>query len=226
MPFRRGLNCAESVNFALDRWEGIGSTAKHCKCVPDAFVLVAMTFVQQTLMFRRVRIDVKALHALASARENATPEPEKVRSGRSFVVKRRISEVSEPNRKKQKKEPARQCAMCPDTSDSDLLPLKGGKLFVHRLCASFTPETSIHTSADGIESVHGFDDISNSRLRLVSDSNLTMLTMAEPRQKCMACKGDPMMGSKIQCTVGNCARALSVPRIRHCCNVLMRRDLT
>ncbi|KAJ3576999.1 hypothetical protein NP233_g53 [Leucocoprinus birnbaumii] len=34
-----GLNCAESVNFALDSWIDIGRKAKVCKCVEDSVVI-------------------------------------------------------------------------------------------------------------------------------------------------------------------------------------------
>jgi hypothetical protein len=36
--FNLGLNCAESVNFALESWLDIGRRAKACECVSDRFV--------------------------------------------------------------------------------------------------------------------------------------------------------------------------------------------
>lgn len=36
--FNLGLNCAESVNFALKSWIEIGKVAKACKCVSDRCV--------------------------------------------------------------------------------------------------------------------------------------------------------------------------------------------
>jgi len=35
--FNLGLNCAESVNFALDSWIEVGRKAKACECVNDRF---------------------------------------------------------------------------------------------------------------------------------------------------------------------------------------------
>ncbi|KAJ4500376.1 JmjC domain, hydroxylase-domain-containing protein [Lentinula lateritia] len=37
--FNLGLNCAESVNFALKSWVELGKVAKACKCVPDSVVI-------------------------------------------------------------------------------------------------------------------------------------------------------------------------------------------
>ena len=33
--FNTGLNCAESVNFALDSWLDLGRKARFCHCVSD-----------------------------------------------------------------------------------------------------------------------------------------------------------------------------------------------
>ena len=36
--FNLGLNCAESVNFALDSWIELGRKAEACQCIPDRSV--------------------------------------------------------------------------------------------------------------------------------------------------------------------------------------------
>ena len=36
--FNLGMNCAESVNFALECWIELGRNAKVCQCVPDRYV--------------------------------------------------------------------------------------------------------------------------------------------------------------------------------------------
>ncbi len=38
--FNLGLNCAESVNFALDSWIELGRKAEACQCIPDRSVLL------------------------------------------------------------------------------------------------------------------------------------------------------------------------------------------
>ncbi|KAJ2885407.1 hypothetical protein FB639_001776, partial [Coemansia asiatica] len=40
--FNHGFNCAESVNFALDRWLDIASESKHCECVKDSVTIDLM----------------------------------------------------------------------------------------------------------------------------------------------------------------------------------------
>jgi len=36
--FNTGLNCAESVNFALESWLDLGRKARFCRCVSDRLV--------------------------------------------------------------------------------------------------------------------------------------------------------------------------------------------
>ncbi|KAK7027350.1 hypothetical protein VNI00_015313 [Paramarasmius palmivorus] len=65
--FNLGLNCAESVNFALPSWLELGKVAKACKCVPDS-----------------VRIDVNQLLADRERRETGeVEEPLKSKHKRS-----------------------------------------------------------------------------------------------------------------------------------------------
>ncbi|KAJ2375913.1 hypothetical protein IW150_002282 [Coemansia sp. RSA 2607] len=40
--FNHGFNCAESVNFALDRWLDIAKDSKHCECVGDSVTIDLM----------------------------------------------------------------------------------------------------------------------------------------------------------------------------------------
>ncbi|KAJ2722074.1 hypothetical protein GGI07_003561 [Coemansia sp. Benny D115] len=40
--FNHGFNCAESVNFALDRWLDIARESKHCECVKDSVTIDLM----------------------------------------------------------------------------------------------------------------------------------------------------------------------------------------
>ncbi|KAJ1879398.1 hypothetical protein LPJ57_002859 [Coemansia sp. RSA 486] len=40
--FNHGFNCAESVNFALDRWLSVARNSKHCECVKDSVTIDLM----------------------------------------------------------------------------------------------------------------------------------------------------------------------------------------
>jgi hypothetical protein len=40
--FNLGLNCAESVNFALESWVEEGRRAAVCKCVEDRYVVASV----------------------------------------------------------------------------------------------------------------------------------------------------------------------------------------
>ncbi|KAJ2908807.1 hypothetical protein GGI21_002516, partial [Coemansia aciculifera] len=40
--FNHGFNCAESVNFALDRWLDVAWDSKHCECVKDSVTIDLM----------------------------------------------------------------------------------------------------------------------------------------------------------------------------------------
>ena len=41
-----GFNCAESVNFALERWIEIGIQARFCSCIPDSVRLDVSDFLE------------------------------------------------------------------------------------------------------------------------------------------------------------------------------------
>lgn len=59
--FNLGLNCAESVNFALDSWLEVGRRAKACKCVSDRLAPIQIPVGVSTHMVCSVRIDVDQL---------------------------------------------------------------------------------------------------------------------------------------------------------------------
>jgi hypothetical protein len=60
--FNLGLNCAESVNFALDSWLELGKRAQVCKCMSDRYTIICyITFIFYRILARSVRIDVAQL---------------------------------------------------------------------------------------------------------------------------------------------------------------------
>lgn len=38
--FNLGFNCAESINFATERWLPLGKVTKHCRCIEDSCVAI------------------------------------------------------------------------------------------------------------------------------------------------------------------------------------------
>jgi hypothetical protein len=76
--FNLGLNCAESVNFALDSWLELGKKAQACQCISDRCVVCTFTFLSRlnilTLPCFSVRIDVDQL-LLEREMERLNPPP-------------------------------------------------------------------------------------------------------------------------------------------------------
>ena len=74
--FNLGLNCAESVNFALESWLDIGRRAKACECVSDRFVFLEelKCVFSPLIFFASVRIDVDELLRQREEERNASLE--------------------------------------------------------------------------------------------------------------------------------------------------------
>lgn len=141
--FNLGFNCAESVNFATEKWLPMGRVAKSCVCIGDS-----------------VNIDVDVwLHEAAEAEDRrmgkqkapistvSTPAAEKPRP-----IKRAPSTTQlAPVIKKKAKgtapvaaAPSFPCALCPDQSLEGLVKVLGAKdLAAHRVCVLFTRELFI-----------------------------------------------------------------------------------
>ncbi|KAI9491044.1 JmjC domain, hydroxylase-domain-containing protein [Zychaea mexicana] len=98
--YNLGLNCAESVNFALDSWIEIGKRAKACSCISDSVMIDVSIFDQQnddandaddngSLLNEQVR-GVKE-----SSGKNQTPAKKKRSSGKKSTG----NDVEQANRK-------------------------------------------------------------------------------------------------------------------------------
>ena len=59
MNFNIGFNCAEAVNFALDKWIGIGANAKRCLCYQQAPFIEMEAFCRNLEMVRAERLQKK-----------------------------------------------------------------------------------------------------------------------------------------------------------------------
>lgn len=104
--FNLGLNCAESVNFALESWIELGRKAKACECVDFRFVLEynlhnfphelrsVRIDVNQLLMDReRERLEISQATQDAATIDNRGPKARK---------RKRIESTVEPKGKKLK----------------------------------------------------------------------------------------------------------------------------
>ncbi|KAJ2842084.1 hypothetical protein IWW36_006039, partial [Coemansia brasiliensis] len=57
--FNHGFNCAESVNFALERWLDIAWSSKHCECVKDSVTIDLMEWFGDA---RKERVQKQLAH--------------------------------------------------------------------------------------------------------------------------------------------------------------------
>ncbi|KAJ1940966.1 hypothetical protein GGF37_003756, partial [Kickxella alabastrina] len=51
--FNHGFNCAESVNFAIDRWLEVAPLSRHCECVKDSVTIDLMEWFGEEARGRR-----------------------------------------------------------------------------------------------------------------------------------------------------------------------------
>ncbi|KAJ2076669.1 hypothetical protein H4R24_005570 [Coemansia sp. RSA 988] len=54
--FNHGFNCAESVNFAIDRWLDVAWESKHCECVKDSVTIDLMKWFGDARKARQQRV--------------------------------------------------------------------------------------------------------------------------------------------------------------------------
>ncbi|KAI5289528.1 hypothetical protein KEM52_000752, partial [Ascosphaera acerosa] len=212
--YNLGYNCAESVNFATERWLDYARVAKKCECVPDS-VWIDVDELERKLRGEPTP-DPEPLSATADseaeddsdttdsskpASDLLTP-PSSVRGKALGGVKRK-----RPRQPQQSARPASQarpwkrhcaasptpptwpCALCPNDFDYEpLLPSKGGTATVHRTCARYFHETSITADTAGNEAVCHLDHIPDSHVGL----------------KCFYCR--ETYGACVRCAHANCGR--------------------
>lgn len=191
-----GYNCAESVNFATEKWLDYGRIAKKCHCEADS------VWIDVDEIERKLRGEAtpeyygdydSEFEGFEGASDLLTP-PRSVPEKTSTRGRKRKSAGDGPKTKRLKlhlqgprKAP---CLLCPNDLDyEDLLPTEDGKGHAHRRCATFIEETSILRDTSGNEVVCDIDRIPKAR------SDLRCILCREPRGACF------------QCNFGKCTRA-------------------
>jgi hypothetical protein len=191
-----GYNCAESVNFATERWLDYGRIAKKCNCEADS------VWIDVDEIERKLRGEAtpdyygdydSELEGFDGPSDMLTP-PRSVPDKPSTRGRKRKNAGDGPQTKRPKLhlEGPRKipCLLCPNNLDyEDLLPTEDGKGHVHRRCALFIEETTILHDASGNEVVCDIDNIPKARLGL----------------KCLFCR--EVRGACFQCNFGKCTRA-------------------
>ncbi|KAJ3066106.1 hypothetical protein HDU98_010586, partial [Podochytrium sp. JEL0797] len=192
--YNLGFNCAESVNFAVDSWIEKGKRAAFCSCVGDSVKL------DVPHLFEGKPPAVAAVPA-AAVRASAGMV-DGVGGGRKMGVAAALK-VAE------KKGVVKQCVLCPDSHQRNLLPTEQGT-WAHKRCAEFIPETEIaNVVVGGVwtdrEVVVGVDKVPKDRWALKCQFCKTHVS---PTSKKYA--PYKAVGASIQCYKGKCVRAYHV----------------
>ncbi|KAI9774853.1 MAG: hypothetical protein M1840_000069 [Geoglossum simile] len=202
-----GYNCAESVNFATEKWLEYGRIAKKCNCQEDS------VWVDVGDIERKLRGEEDEFEETEEEEEDGEDDdeedegkpvdlptpPDSVEGKPKKRSRKRKAETDdkEPRPKVKRirvriKPPMREpCILCPnDISTEELLSTDTGAQ-AHRLCAIYTPETYIAPPEDGSteERILNVANINKARLEL----------------KCNFCRSK--RGACFQCSHKKCARA-------------------
>ncbi|PYH88953.1 jumonji family transcription factor [Aspergillus ellipticus CBS 707.79] len=195
--YNLGYNCAESVNFATEKWLDYGRVAKKCNCESDS-VWIDVDEIERKLRGEATPEffgeDESDLDEVEGASDLLTPPrsvPEKTSSTRGRKRKH-VGETTKAKRLRVNMEVPRKipCVLCPNNLDyEDLVPTEDGGSHAHRRCALYTEETSILRDESGKEVVCDVDKIPKARMGL----------------KCLFCR--EVRGACFQCNFGKCTRS-------------------
>ncbi|KAF9651005.1 JmjC-domain-containing protein [Thelephora ganbajun] len=227
--FNLGLNCAESVNFALESWIELGRKAKACDCV-DFSVRID---VDQLLLDReRERLEQSQATQDTVAMDNRKPKPRKRKheesttdpKGKKLKVTKEkgthVAAMLKPSLPKlsitlkigSTLKETFPCCLCVSEDMDGLLPVydtmstASMPKMAHEHCASVVPETWV----DDYEVDHPSSGTSLHKTRavfgvdgIVKDRwNLKCSACLKPRHKAH--------GAPIQCTKGKCSKAFHI----------------
>ncbi|WEW55859.1 hypothetical protein PRK78_001292 [Emydomyces testavorans] len=190
--YNLGYNCAESVNFATERWLDYARVAKKCNCEADS-VWIDIREIERKL---RGETTLEYYDEMDDQFEGASDllTPPRSVPEKSVTRRKRKHDHNEVKTKRVKLhlEGPRKipCVLCPNSLDyEELLPTEDGLLHAHRRCALYIDETSILKDESGKEVVCDIDKIPKARMGL----------------KCLFCR--EVKGACFQCMYGKCARA-------------------
>ncbi|KKK24596.1 jumonji family transcription factor [Aspergillus rambellii] len=195
--YNLGYNCAESVNFATEKWLDYGRVAKKCNCEADS-VWIDVEDIDRKLRgestpeyYGDFESDLDGLEGASDLLTPPRSVPEKTSNrgrkrkldgGDTIKTKRMRVSVDIPRKNL--------CVLCPNNLDyEDLLPTEDGKTHAHRRCALYTEETSVLRDESGKEVVCDVDKIPKARMGL----------------KCLFCR--EVRGACFQCNFGKCTRS-------------------
>lgn len=190
--YNLGYNCAESVNFATEKWLNYGRIAKKCHCESDS-VWIDVDEIERKMRGEVTPEYYPEVPQPGGASDLLTP-PRSVPEKAATRVKKRKRDGEETKTKRVKLvvEAPRKipCLLCPNDYDfEELLPTEDGKSQVHRRCAMYIEETNILKDDNGNEVVCDVDRIPKARMGL----------------KCMFCR--EVRGACFQCNFGKCTRS-------------------
>ncbi|KAF8910264.1 JmjC domain, hydroxylase-domain-containing protein, partial [Mucidula mucida] len=226
--FNLGLNCAESVNFALDSWISLGRRAKACQCIPDSVRIdvdqllrdhqaeAGMPIYEEepeaVPMYERARSSSKKPAFLSPKKaKTSPPSKSKASTSKSTSTAPKIMLKIGP-RPELEHYP---CCLCVATSTEGLLRVMDppyqrkealeaagnpAQWLAHRTCADVVPETWV----DELELEDGSkESVIYGVDGIVKDRwNLKCAACAKARSKAH--------GAPIQCTKGKCSKAFHV----------------
>ncbi|THH14745.1 hypothetical protein EW146_g5620, partial [Bondarzewia mesenterica] len=229
--FNLGLNCAESVNFALDSWLERGRKARICQCISDS-VRIDVDELLREREAERLAAEKKSPKAKSKSSRKRKPDgslPESkskkaktkpsssALAGPSTSSAHKVSVTLKLGPKPKEPEPF-PCCLCVSMSQDSLLPVQDPPTIhhaayaetkvwmAHKHCADVVPETWI----DEIEVEPMLEDGSRAKRKVVF--GVDAIVKDRWNLKCSACtKNRPKAhGAPIQCTKGKCPKAFHV----------------